>query len=424
MVVDSTLQSQKPSLMGRMEFRKFIGLLSGSATQFLSLAILGLLLAEVLTVEEFGVTRTVTSYMVVLTMLGHMTLHDAVATYVASTEDRDGKSQYVTHSMVLVVVVSVLLASVFHLLVANSGWWAGLSRTALMTVVIILPLECLSILTMSLLNASGNIRSMAVFSVVCGMVPLGIIAPCAATWGVNGWIVARIISSCTVFGIGVLLVREYLRMPRIDIGKVLDLIRFARVQFVSGALSTMMLSGDVIVLERLSHDSKAIGHYGLAVLFSRPLALVASTLGRLYFKDIASSVRNPRQQWDMIHQLIKLTLGVSGILAASVFVFGGAVVRMLYGEQYTDSVKVLEVLSLGLVFSSLWSALSIANIALKIPFGSVITSCTGLVVAGVMFMLFVPAAGAIGAAWSMNAAYMAGCGAGMIFLSKQLKKHN
>lgn len=395
--------------MCRMEFRRFIGLLSGSATQFLSLAILGLLLAKILTVEEFGITRTVTSYMVVLTMLGHMTMHDAVATYVASTEDCEGKSQYVTHGMVMVVLVSALLAAAFHLLVATSGWWTGLTRTALMTIVIILPLECLSILTMSLLNASGNIRSMAVFSVVCGTVPLGIIAPCAATWGVNGWIVARIVSSCTVLGIGVLLVREYLRIPQIDMRKVLDLIRFARVQFVSGALSTAMLSGDVILLERLSHDSRAIGHYGLAVLFSRPLALVPSTLGRLYFKDIASSVRNARQQWEMIHRLLKFTLGISGLLAVSVFVFGGSLVRILYGEEYVDSVQVLQILSIGIIFSSLWSALSTTNIALKRPSYSVVTSLAGLVMAAAMFIMLVPSAGAVGAAWSMNAAYLFGC---------------
>lgn len=392
-----------------MKLRGFIRLLGSSAVQFLSLAVLGLILAKCLTVEEFGITRTVTAYMVVLTILGHMTMHDAVATYVASSNTIEAKSQYVTHGMAMVLSASVLLAAAFCLTVSASDMWSGIAKKSLITVVMILPLECLTLLTMSLLNASGDIRSMAAFSVVCGTVPLGIIAPCTATWGMDGWIVARVVSSCTIFGVGVFIVRDYLRVSSIDIRKASDLVRFARVQFVSGALSTAMLSGDVIVLERLTHDSRVVGHYGLATLFSRPLALIPSTLGRLYFKEIASSGSIPGQQWEMIHRLLKFTLGIGGVFAGLVFICGGSFVRLLYGEEYADSVRVLEILSLGIIFSSLWSVLSTTNIALKRPAYSVATSITGLVVAAVMFILFVPSDGAVGAAWSMNAAYIFGC---------------
>ena len=385
----------------------------------MSLALLGLILAKYLSVEEFGVTRTVASYMVVLTMFGHMTIHDAIATHVASTENNRAKSQYVIHGSLIVIVLSTLLATAFHFFVINSGMWTGLTRELLATVVLILPFECLSIVIMSLLNASGKIHTMAFFSVVCGAVPLGIIAPCAALWGINGWITARLVSCCIVFGLGVYLVRDYICICRMDIPKVLELIRFSRVQFVSGALSTVMLSGDIIALERLTRDSREVGQYGLAVLFSRPLAFIPAALGKLYFKEIASRGRDVERQWDSIGRLLMLTLGASSLFASLIFFFGESILRILYGTQYQAGARVLEILSVSIIFSGLWSAMSTTNIALKEPSFSVMTSIIGLIVGASMFALFVPTAGAAGAAWSINTAYSTGCVIGLALLWKK-----
>ncbi|MCS6316765.1 MAG: hypothetical protein H8K05_03090, partial [Nitrospira sp.] len=142
-----------------LQIRRFVGLLTGSATQFVSLAILSLILAKYLTVEEFGVTRTVASYMIALTILGHMTIHDAVATFVAGAKNTKDKSQYVTHGATMVTSLSALLTIAFYLFVTNSEMWTGLTKESLATVVLILPLECLSGLMLSLLNAAGNLRT-------------------------------------------------------------------------------------------------------------------------------------------------------------------------------------------------------------------------------------------------------------------------
>jgi O-antigen/teichoic acid export membrane protein len=362
--------------------------------------------------------------MVVLTMLGHMTFHDAVATYVASANTSTAKSQYVTHGGVMVVLISTLLATGFYILVMHGGMWAGTVKESLATVVLILPLECLSIIIMSLLNASGRFRTMTLFSIVAGAVPLVIIAPSTALWGIDGWVVARLVSCSVVFCVGLFLIREYLSIWGVDIQKALELIRFARIQVVSGALSTAMLSGDVIMLERLTQDSREIGHYGLAALFSRSLAFVPATLGRLYFKDIASGACDDGRRWHSISRLLILTLGVSCVLALLVFMCGGPILRTLYGAEYQDSIRVLKVLSLGIIFSGLWSALSTTNIALKKPFFSVMTSTVGVVIAAVLFVTLVPSTGAVGTAWSINAAYLCGCGAGLALLWNKWRQSN
>lgn len=410
--------------MNWKQARRFLGLLTGSAAQFLSLAILSLILAKYLTVEEFGVTRTVTSYMIALTILGHMTMHDAVATFVAATESNKEKTQYVTHGATMVLCLSALWATAFHFFLLNSDTWTGLTKESLSAVVLILPLECLSGLIMSLLNATGYLRSMAIFSGAYGVIPFGIIAPSAMLWGMQGWLYARLISSCIVFGCGFFLVREFVHFSGVDINKALDLVRFARIQFLSGALSTVMLSGDIIVLERLTHDSKAVAHYGLAVLFTRPLALVPATLGKLYFKEIASTEGIPTQQWETISRLLALSLVVCSLLALAVFTFGGALLSRLYGAEYQASIPVLEILSVNIVFSGLWSALSTTNIAIRKPSFSVITSVAGLIAATIMFLVLIPSTGALGAALGMSVAHLVGCGTGLFLLLRKWRQPN
>src|SRR5262249_55664077 len=159
---------------------------------------LALILAKCLSVEDFGITRTVTSYMIVLSMFGHITLHDAVATYVASAGTRQEKSQYVTHGGIMVLLLSTLCAAAFYLFVKHSGRWTGATQEPLATVVLILPLECLSIVIASMLNGSGAVRAMTLFSVISGVIPLGLIAPSAALWGIEGWVGARLASCCLV----------------------------------------------------------------------------------------------------------------------------------------------------------------------------------------------------------------------------------
>jgi O-antigen/teichoic acid export membrane protein len=114
-----------------------------------------------------------------------------------------------------------------------------------------------------------------------------------------------------------------------------------------------------------------------------------------------------------------LTLGTSSLFASLIFFFGESILRILYGTQYQAGARVLEILSVSIVFSGLWSAMSTTNIALKEPSFSVMTSIIGLIVGTSMFALFVPTAGAAGAAWSINTAYSTGCVIGLALLWKK-----
>jgi Na+-driven multidrug efflux pump len=73
---------------------------------------------------------------------------------------------------------------------------------------------------------------------------------------------------------------------------------------------------------------------------------------------------------------------------------------------------------IGVVFSGLWAALSVVNIALKKPMDAVIISITGIVVCIISLIVLIPSYGAAGAAWGMNGAYMAGTFSGLFLLFK------
>lgn len=129
---------------------KVAALAAGSAAQVASLAILSLLVAKFLSVEQFGVTRSVVAYMVILTMIGHFTLHDAVASYAASSKTKAEAVSNVMHGVILVLIISSATAASFSLFVQSSGYWSGDIRTALATVVLVLPFESLGLVFLSM----------------------------------------------------------------------------------------------------------------------------------------------------------------------------------------------------------------------------------------------------------------------------------
>ncbi len=67
------------------------GMLSASSINVALLALLSLILAKVLPVESFGITRTATAYLGMLLMLAHATLPAAVSAFVASAPKNDDK---------------------------------------------------------------------------------------------------------------------------------------------------------------------------------------------------------------------------------------------------------------------------------------------------------------------------------------------
>jgi O-antigen/teichoic acid export membrane protein len=389
----------------------------GSGIQVALLSVLSLLLARYLSMEDFGITRTVTAYMAVLLIFGVFCVHDAVACHTAGAHSREERSHYLVNGTYLVALISVSATVIMEVFIYFGGFWSGELKRTFSLMVLFLPLASLTVVYSSVLQAIGSYRRLTISLVLGGAAPLLLIMPPTAWWGLSGWILGKGMCYVSLLVVAVWFVVHLFRTKAFREKPAVELMAFAKVQMVSGILSMLLQSADVIALERLKGDMREVALYGMAALFGKSILFLPGAVGRVYFRDIAESAGQGTRMWHAVSHLLLVTIGLCVFIALAVFACAPFAIRLLYGPKYSGSIPVLNILCVGIVFSGIWSALSVINIAMKNPRGAVLISAAGFVVCIALLAAFVPRYGAVGAAWGMNGAYAAGSlvGLGLLY---------
>lgn len=404
-----------------MRVVKLIAVGGASTIQFVVLAVASLVLAKLLSVEDFAVTRVVTAYMVVLTMLGHFCLHDAVSSHVAGAKNQLERTGYVVWGTYLVVAISIVCALVAEVVLYATDLWHGSVKTGLAVTIAFLPVASLSIVYASVLQAAGSYRSVILITVLSGVVPAILLISMASAWQLPGWLVGRAASYLLLLLLGIWLIRSYLGRLSSGTDAPRALMRFGRVQIISGAASMLLQVIDVIVVERMASTLAEVAIYGLAAQFAKSVLFLPGALGRVFFVDLAEAARDGKSIWVSLRAFLLTTFGLGLCISGVVFLLGPPIIQALYKGLYGESQVVLKVMCLGIIPSALWTALSVTNIAIRRQSYSVAISVSALLTAIGFLALLVPEYGAVGAAWAMNASYVVGLLVGAFLLASDAK---
>lgn len=389
--------------------KKTLGLSSASAINVALLSILSLLLAKILTVEEFGITRSVTAYMIVLTMIGHFTFHDALASMIAQDDDKKSQSSYFSSAAAFVVANSLMLSLASYIFIVYSGYWDGVAERALIVIVLCLPLMTISILFNTSLQAVGRTRTMALVQVVNGAAPCVIILISAFLYQMSGWITGRVITFVFLAIFSVYLIRQYIDLREVRWSTILKLMSFARIQIVSGILSLVLMSADIILLERLTGDMAEVAQYGLAIFFIKATTFVPTSISRIFFKNIAKNESG-------LGQFLLLVLVVCTLLAVIMYGLAPWIITTLYSGDYNKAADLIKHLCISVVLMGLWQAISTINIATGNPSRSVVVAFTGSLICIALLLYWVPVYASYGAAWAINISYGVGVLVGLYML--------
>ena len=384
------------------------GMLSASSINVALLALLSLILAKVLSVESFGITRTAIAYLGIVVIFAHATLPSAISAFVAGAPKDEDKINYVVTGAILVLGLSVVVTGIAEVVFLYSGFWDGKLRWILAAFMLVLPITCLLAFYSELLQAIGNYRQFSAYLVLMGLLQLIIVALMATLYDVEGWVLGRYLSGFALLALGGYFIRSYFRwqMPNKEAAR--ELISFSKILFFSGIMSNVMVWADIIVLERISGDLRQVAIYGVAALFSKFMMFVPMAIGRIYFKRIAESAQNPFEQWELEKSFLYLVGGVCTGVALLLFFFAPLGIAYLYGDAYAESTPILRVLCLAVVANGFWTGLAVINNATKRPKHAVAISAIGVVIALSALFAWVPSYGAIGAAWAIVAANTGG----------------
>jgi O-antigen/teichoic acid export membrane protein len=384
---------------------RLIGLTVSSAIGVVSTFVLAAGVARVLSVEEFGITRVATAYLVIVCMLGLFAVHDALASAVARAVRPEGVADLFASATALIVAASGIVVLVSMLLLLVVGYGSPALSRSLLLLTLVLPLLAVTQAYNGVLQAVGSYGGCMLTQIASGVVPLVVIWPASIMWSIDGWIGAKILSVVLLFVLSLALVMPYQRGGQVRLPVLRQLWQFSRLQIVSGLLSTALMTADVLLLERLTGNLAVVANYALGSLVPRASGFLPSAIGRAYFSrlgGLGSAGLSARFEFLVVN--LVAGLGVGTVMAAA----GPRLIALFFGSEYEVAGQVIVVWSAALVAMFHWQAVSIINVAVGKPARSISISFAGVLVGIPGLLLFIPQAGAVGAAWACALAYWAG----------------
>jgi O-antigen/teichoic acid export membrane protein len=165
------------------------------------------------------------------------------------------------------------------------------------------------------------------------------------------------------------------------------------------------MTADVLLLERLTGNLAVVANYALGSLVPRASGFLPSAIGRAYFSRLGgrgSAGHSARFEFLVVN--LVAGLGVGTVMATA----GPRLIELFFGSEYELAGQVIVVWSVALVAMFHWQAVSIINVAVGKPARSISISFAGVLVGIPGLLLFIPQAGAVGAAWACALAYWAG----------------
>lgn len=385
--------------------KRLLQLTIASAVGMGAAFVLNVLLARVLSVEDYGATRVVTAYLVILSVLGQFAIHDALSSSVARATKAMEIADLFVSASVMAVGISVSVTLIAMTVLEVIGYGSSSLTRALLVISPMIPLIGLTQVYAGVLQAVGEYRGVVATQVATGIVPLAIVMPASILWALPGWLGARALSGIVVLCLTLVFVRQYFVGGSVTRQALSTVWGFSRVQITSSILSLVLMGGDVLLLERVSGDMVVVANYALGSLIVRSFGFIPTAIGRAYFVDLSLSTSRgaiARRSYLKTNLIIATGLAVGTALVAP------WVIEWLLGTEYAVAGEVIMVWSLALVALFHWQAVSIINVAKGMPARSVAISFSGAVVGVPMLLLLGSSYGAVGAAWACVIAYSAG----------------
>lgn len=177
------------------------------------------------------------------------------------------------------------------------------------------------------------------------------------------------------------------------------LLRYAFVSMLNNGLSQLLFLLDIFVLGIVDPKETVLASYKIATIIPTALVFIPTSLV-IYIYPYFAEHRNDKQ-WCLSHyKVITICLGLFNLVVSSVlFGFASPIIRIVFGAQYSDSVKVFRILAVNYFFSGTFRTIAGNLLAtqrrLKFNLVAAIVTSTCNVVAN---FFFIQRWGSVGAA--------------------------
>lgn len=303
-----------------------------------------IVLARLLSIEDVGHIRVVRSVIELAYFPAGLGMNIAAGKFAADlrlSPDERRASLRVAFTVALIVSLSLTVA-LFCL-----TWWPGMlkdqvARGMLHVMVWVVPVVVLTRVCMGHLQGTNRIRLLAIQQSSRSMVLMTLGAGMVALMGLSGWSAGLWIAE--IFAIGLVLKFVGKDLFSGDAAKAL-VLRPAMLQFglpiaATQTLQALVVSVDVICLDRFHNNSAVIAQYGMATLILSATMLVPQSLIQTQFSKIAAHGHDAKIHWTHFWRFF-LRAMVAIIVGGVMGYFCTPVLGWVFGAEYARSGEIL-----------------------------------------------------------------------------------
>lgn len=317
------------------------------------LIVLGLLGNVIITrslgVDNYGTYTLLLTIIAIATQFGNFGLHSANIYYVAQKKMFLG--MLLKNSIWFSFFISLIVGLVIYFLNFYYPSILNIEPDLLYLALIFIPISLMSLLLKNLLVGIGEIKLDNKLTIYTRIITTLILVCIVSFFNIDVMIVI------SIFGIGLLidfflvyskLKKEITYRYKLSLNLLKKISIFGFKAYLSAIFAFLVLKSDLFFVNYYLTKTD-LGHYSLAVSFIDYIYILPVVIGTVLFQKLSSLKKND-EKYNLMKKITFTFSGVYFVFLVIVYFLSEYLITFLYGEQFSDSVFLVNLLLIGIFF--------------------------------------------------------------------------
>ncbi|WP_152056774.1 oligosaccharide flippase family protein [Aliarcobacter butzleri] len=316
----------------------------------IALGLLGnVIITRSLGVDNYGTYTLLLTIIAIATQFGNFGLHSANIYYVAQKKMFLG--MLLKNSIWFSFFISLIVGLVIYFLNFYYPSILNIEQDLLYLALIFIPISLMSLLVKNLLVGIGEIKldnKLTVYTRVITILAL----VCVVTF-----YSLDVKNALIIFGLGLLfgLIVVYIKLKKeityrykLSLNLLKKISIFGFKAYLSAIFAFLVLKSDLFFVNYYLTKTD-LGHYSLAVSFIDYIYILPVVIGTVLFQKLSSLKKND-EKYNLMKKITFTFSGVYFVFLVIVYFLSDYLITFLYGEQFSDSVFLVNLLLIGIFF--------------------------------------------------------------------------
>lgn len=316
----------------------------------IALGLLGnVIITRSLGVDNYGTYTLLLTIIAIATQFGNFGLHSANIYYVAQKKMFLG--MLLKNSIWFSFFISLIVGFIIYFLNYYYPSILNIEPDLLYLALIFIPISLMSLLLKNLLVGIGEIKLDNKLTIYTRIITTLILVCIVSFFNIDVMIVI------SIFGIGLLidfflvyskLKKEITYIYKLSFKLLKKISKFGFKAYLSAIFAFLVLKSDLFFVNYYLTKTD-LGHYSLAVSFIDYIYILPVVIGTVLFQKLSSLKKND-EKYNLMKKITFTFSGVYFVFLVIVYFLSEYLITFLYGEQFSDSVILVNILLIGIFF--------------------------------------------------------------------------